>query len=124
MQYRETVCQGATDEIRRFPAVGVDIFPNGSFEKTVTWTFSNAELSKNHGPGTSVPGKMIWPSIVVCIAYRSSFNQSSVYHTAYILDLVKRDENNHTDVTFKIGEDVDQNHLAVQCHDMKCITAD
>lgn len=123
-QYRDSVCQGATDMIRRFPSEGVDIFPNASFEQSWTWTFSNEELSKNHGPGTTMPGKMVWPSVVVCIGYRSSFNQTSIYHTAYILDFMKLGTNNQIDATFKIGEDVDQNHLFLRCHPMKCITAD
>lgn len=123
-QYRDSVCQEATDMIRKFPRAGVDIFPNAAFEQSWTWTFPSAELSKNHGTGTTAPGKIIWPSMVVCIGYRSSFNPLPVYHTAYVLDLMKLDANNQINTTFSIGEDVDQKHLVLRCHSEKCITVD
>jgi hypothetical protein len=45
---------------------------------------------------------------VVCIAYRPAFDNTSLYHTAYVIDLVK---NNPNSMAFKIGENVGREKL-------------
>ncbi len=121
-QYRDQVCRHANDVIQRYPDHGVALFPNSPFEQGGTWTF--AEISKNHGNGSKIPGFIVWPSVVVCIGYRPPFNQTSIYHTSYIFDFIKVDGSNRPSVDFKIGEDVERDRLRLQCHHVNCITAD
>ncbi|MGA8366095.1 MAG: hypothetical protein ACLQMT_01760 [Candidatus Acidiferrales bacterium] len=125
--YREQVCQDATRTATTAPQFGVALFPNANFEERMTvgigkQDIEDARASKEF-PGSHFGDVILSPSVVICIAYRPTFNQTSVYHTVYVVNLLKLDSENRLGFAFKIGEDVDQEHLLLRLGVAGAITA-
>jgi hypothetical protein len=121
---RDEICEGAT-KLAINQHWGITLFPKAAFEERKGAGGGNNEVGKGKvwrfgsGFGTK---EMQPPSVIVCIAYRPTFNKTSVYHTAYIFDLLRLDSTN-TPIYFKIGENVDQEHLLLRGHEMDAISA-
>jgi hypothetical protein len=125
--YREQVCQDAIRIATTMPQFGVALFPNVNFEQREEIGIGKEEIESGKAskefPDSHFGDVILSPSVVICIAYRPTFNQTSVYHTAYIVDLLKLDSANRLGVAFKIGEDVDQKHLLLRLGSVGAITA-
>jgi hypothetical protein len=124
--YREKVCQDATRMVSTFPRFGVALFPNITLEQKETVTFNSqdiADIPKDQF-ASHFPGNIISPAVVLCIGYRPTFTATSIYHTAYILDVFKRQADGTPSDKFKIGEDVDNTHLFLRLHFLDAISAD
>jgi hypothetical protein len=125
--YREQVCRDAS-RIATTMSFGVTLFPNVNFEQRESIGIGKEEIEKRKAskefPGSTFPNAILSPSLVICIAYRPTFKSTSVYHTAYIIDLYKLDSANLPGMMFKIGEDVDQGHLFLRMHVVDAISAD
>jgi hypothetical protein len=117
---RNQTCSGASQTAVKRPGFGVTLFPNHPFEESLSFGMGKDDIAK---ASQRIPGQIIWPNLVVCIAYRSTFSDR-VYHTAYVLDLLKIDSEGNQRVDFKIGEDVDKDHLRFRCSGVNCIAAD
>jgi hypothetical protein len=106
---------------------GITLFPNTTSpheeRKIIRIGKTEIEKSKVWGLSGFENKTMPPPSIVICIAYRPTFKNTSVYHTAYIFDLLRLDSTN-TASYFKIGENVDQGHLLLKGHEVDAISAD
>ncbi|MGO9401853.1 MAG: hypothetical protein ACLPVW_00120 [Terriglobales bacterium] len=118
IQRRNEICKVNPDPM------GIALFPNIPFVQTWTWTFPTAELAKNHGNGTKSPGVIVWPSVVICLIYRSPLSKTAVYHTAYIIDIRRIDPSGRTRTNFKIGENIDQKQLRLVMDSESPISAD
>jgi hypothetical protein len=125
--YLQQVCQDATRMTTTMPQFGITLFPNVNFEQRESIGIGKEEIENEKAskefPNSHFGDVILSPSVVICIAYRPTFNQSSVYHTAYILDLLKLDSASRLGVAFKIGEDVDQKHLLLRLGVVGAITA-
>jgi hypothetical protein len=125
--YRGQVCESAT-KMSVNMGFGVSLFPDVLFEEhegigVGKEDIAAASLSKEF-PDSKFPAVIMTPTMIVCIAYRPTFDQSRVYHTAYIFDLYKLDAQNRMGVMFKIGDDVDQDHWVIRRAIAQAITAD
>jgi hypothetical protein len=124
VSYRPEACNGA----ERMSNLGVALFPNTNFEQpeSVTIgkeTMENEKASKEF-PGSNFGDVILSPTIIVCLAYRPPFKSDSIYHTAYILDLLKIDSTGLASPNFKIGENIDTKHLLLRLHPLTAISAD
>ena len=109
-----------TQQVIRSPGFGVTLFPNHPLEESISFGMGKDDIEKSTN---RIPGQITWPSIIICIAYRSTFSDR-VYHTGYILDLNKIDSTGAPSVDFTIGENVDKDHLRFKCSVSNCIVAD
>lgn len=120
----QDVCQSAS----KSAALGIALFPNVNFEQRENVGLGKEDIEKAKAP-IEFPGShwgevFLSPTVVICITYSNQYsNQNSVYHTAYIVDLLKIDSANRLSDAFKIGEDVDQKHLLLRLHVEEPITA-
>jgi hypothetical protein len=114
--HRDEVCREATSA----PFPGITLFPTVTFEQGESFGIGKQELDS----GNVSRGFIIYPAFVACIAYRPTFNKTSVYHTAYVYDLVKVDLEGRPNRTFKIGEDIDIKYLRLTMHPFSAISAD
>jgi len=124
-EYRDDVCKQATRQVIEVPTFGMSLFPNQPFTQRERILFGSADIAKaiNKSLGER-EDEFQAPAIVFCIGYRSTFNDSIVYHTSYIVDLYRFDSANRLVLKFKIGEDVPLDHLRMQLHPVKSIMAD
>lgn len=126
IRYRRQVCQAATKTTFR-SQLGFALFPNANYEERLGVGISRKEIEKDKAskefPGSHFGEAILWPSVVVCVAYRPTFNHASVYRTAYIVDLLRIDSAGRVGVGFKIGENVDEKHLRLRLHPLGAITA-
>jgi|GEM_PF-5097858 len=110
---RNRLCQNAMQVALKNPGVGNALFPSvppivqpiniglGNFtEHTALKDFPNAKFP---------PDVVLAISIVFCIAYRPSFDDSAAYYTSYIMDLRRTNGS----PMFKIGESLKQNQIAL-----------
>ena len=85
----------------------------------------NGKASKQF-PGSKFGEVILDPTVVICAAYRPSFDEHKVYHTSYILDLIRLIPGwpgGGTDL-FKIGENVPADKLRLRLHVQGAIVAD
>jgi hypothetical protein len=119
--YSQGVCERATHE------PGTALFPNAPFAETHGVGLTRQEIEKEKSNrehlAFKLGDKFLLPVIIVCISYHPVFDEKKVYHTSYILELMRRDEvgNPHTD--FKIGQDIPLKDLFLQLHFEKAIEA-
>lgn len=118
--YREQVCNEATRMTATMSWLGITLFPAVTLEQREGIGIGKEEINS----GKASKDVILYPSVVACIAYRPTFNRTSIYHTAYIVDLVKIDSANRSSFFFKIGEDVDPSHLLLRVHPLGAIFAD
>lgn len=121
--FREQVCQDATEYVKRF-STGIALFPNRPATKGWTLTFNAADLARDHGKGSQAPDVIIWPSVVICIGYKESFDKEIVHHTSYIIDLTHIAPDGLPTANFKIGQSIPQNLLRWALHPERPIEAD
>ncbi|HEU0046430.1 MAG TPA: hypothetical protein VFQ43_02345 [Nitrososphaera sp.] len=117
---REQVCKNSTRISTTWPQLGITLFPNVDFAQQESFGIGKEEIEKGNLSKQFLDG----PTILICMAYRPPFDKTVVYHTAYILDLYKVDSAGRLGIIFKIGEDVDKNHLALRLHPDASIHAD
>jgi hypothetical protein len=127
--YRDQVCKDATRFTTSMP-FGITLFPNVSFDQRESVGIENDAIKSGKDsiefPNTHLPDDIFdYPTVIVCIAYRPTFNKTSIYHTAYILDLLHlKPFNGYGGVTFKIGEDVPVEDLLLRIHTTNAVYAD
>jgi hypothetical protein len=113
-------CSAMTRAVIQGPGFGVALFPNQPLEETISFGMGKEDLQK----AIKRTNDITWPSLVVCIGYRSTFTDT-VYHTGYILDLSRIDSaTGLARVDFKVGENIDKDHLRLRCGVSNCIVAD
>lgn len=83
INYRDEVCQEAARTATAYPRSGDTLFPNIDFGRhyDVILTqkdIDNGKASKEN-PKANFGEVMISPSVIVCVAYRPSFNDTSMY---------------------------------------------
>jgi hypothetical protein len=130
--YRDQVCGDASKRATTAPQFGFALFPNLTFEQPFGVGIRKEEIEQWHKskdfPGLIGGDVIFFPSVIICIAYRPGFNQTSVYHTAYIFDLVQLRsgtvDSGTVSYEFKIGKNVDQGHLILRMHGMNAVFAD
>jgi len=93
--YREQVSRDAARIATTMPQFGIALFPNVNFEQREEIGIGKEEIENKKAskdfPDSKFGDVILSPAVVICIAYRPSFNSTSVYHTAYIADLYKID---------------------------------
>ena len=119
--YRNQVCQDAARTAVAYPQWGVALFPNASFQRSYTVILTQKDIdagkASTENPKANFGEVMMSPSVIICVAYRPSFNNTSMYDTAYIVDLVKfHTINNAPPVIFDIGQAVEQQNLGLRSH--------
>jgi hypothetical protein len=114
------VCSRAISGAFKTPVYGIALFPDAPF--TEQWGFGTEEQDMEIS-NRETPGYIYFPSIVVCIAYRPVFDNTSVYATVYVFDLLKLDSANRPSGVFKIGEVIDREHLTLRWHPSIAISA-
>jgi hypothetical protein len=114
-QLRNEVCRDAIREVST-SGFGISLFPNANFQSPTKVGFGKEEIEKaGQGFGANLRGAIVGPRLIVCIAYRPTFNNTSVYTTGYIFDVSRIDTiTNLQRIDFPIGEEVDANHLRLQ----------
>jgi hypothetical protein len=117
----DKLCEVAKQAVLKFPYFGIALFPNATFQEQMSVGIGKEDIEKH---SRDSPGKIMLPSVIICIAYRPTFDSVFVYKTAYIYDLYKLDSANRPGAAFNIGEDVDVKHLLWQLHAVKAITAE
>lgn len=122
----QEVCQNAARISTTMPQFGITLFPNTTFDspESIGLGKEAMDAATKEPVGSHFHDKIMSPSVIVCMAYQPSFKPNTVYHTAYIVDLWKRDSHNLPTPIFKIGENVDQQRLFLQMHVMRAVTAD
>jgi hypothetical protein len=127
-EYRNQACADSTRILTTMPNFGMTLFLNYPFEQQMSVGIAKEEIENGKGskefPGSNFGDVMLSPALVVCIAYRPAFNSTSVYHTAYIVDLFQHDPQYGISSLFKIGEDVDQKNLTFRLHPFDSVVAD
>lgn len=127
-QYVAQVCKEATRDTMSVIGLGIALFPNAApFEERI-----GVEIGKNNieeqikqlrKRGAHFGRTLVGPSIVACIGYRPPFNVPTVYHTSYIIDIMRLNANNVPISTFPIGKIVDISRLRLQLHPLNGISA-
>lgn len=122
--FRDKACEDAP----KMQSMGITLFPSAApFEQQYTVSLSKEEIEKgkasNQFPGSKFGEVILSPTVAVCIAYRSTYDQLRIYRTAYIMDLFKL-EPSGLSANFKIGENVDRRHLFLRMHFQDAIAAD
>ena len=116
--YRGPVCQDATRIATSMPNFGITLFPNVNFVQSERIGISKEKMesgkTSNIWPDSNF-GKDVFlaPSVVICIAYQPVFT-TSVYHTVYVVDLMRLDSPGRPLATFTIGQNVDQKNLLLE----------
>jgi hypothetical protein len=125
--YRDQACKESTRVSTTMPQFGMVLFPNAPFEQQYSFGVGKEEIEQEKAskefPGSKFGEVILGPTVVICLAYRPTFNRTSVYHTAYIVDLFKRTPMGISPL-FKIGENVDQKQLFLRLNVMNAISAD
>lgn len=121
INYRNQVCQDAARTAIAYPQWGVALFPNATFQRGYDVILRQKDIdsgkASKENPKANFGEVMISPAVIICVAYRPSFNNTSVYDTAYIIDLVKLHTiNNAPPFVFDIGQAVEQQNLGLQFH--------
>jgi len=125
--YRDQACKDAARVSNRLPQFGMVLFPNIPFEQQYSFGIGKEEIEQDKAskqfPASKFGEVILSPVAVVCMAYRSTFNKTSTYHTAYIVDFYKRTPLGPSPI-FKIGENVDPKQLLIRLHPLDAISAD
>jgi hypothetical protein len=125
--YRAKVCSDA-DNMARHVSFGVALFPTRSIEGQYGFGVSNDEIEQGKAqkefPGSKFGNVILSPTVVICTAYRPTFNSASIYHTVYIVDLFRIDSSGNMLGMFTIGEDVDSAHLRLRFNAIGGVFAD
>lgn len=122
--YRDAECIEATESVLQRPHFGFSLFPTRPHVDREVILLGNSQIADAERNSPLHKGKIMMPAIVACIGYRSTFNNTTVYHTSYIIDLLKLDPVHGTTPVFAIGEDIPQNQLRIQLHPITSIVAD
>jgi len=114
-QLRNEVCQGAVKQVSSY-GFGVSLFPNSDFQSPMSVGLGKQDIEKAEASFSGeLRGKIVGLNLVVCIAYRPTFNNTSVYTTGYIFDVIEIDKNtNLPGITFPLGEEVGADRLRLQ----------
>lgn len=119
--YRDQVCKDAAKLTTSMP-LGITLFPKVDFEQQESIGIGAEAIERGKDstefPTAHLPNDIFdYPTVVICVAYRPTFNRTSIYHTAYIFDLMhSKPFNGHGGVTFKVGEDVPVDYLLWRIH--------
>jgi len=101
---------------------GFSIFPNAHpLEQEIDVGISKEDIESGKAskefPNSKFGEVILSPAVVVCIAYRPTFNKAKIYHTVYIVDLFRETPDSpRGGVMFKIGEDVPREKLSLRFH--------
>jgi hypothetical protein len=117
-EYRDRVCQDASRTARQWPGFGITLFPGTNFVQDENIQVGKEDIERNN---RETPGHILGVSAVICIGYRPAFNSSSVYTTSYIVDLYRLDAARRPGIVFKIGENVDSEHLSLRLHPVQAV---
>jgi hypothetical protein len=125
--FREAVCGDATKWSTTSPIVTDTVFPNVTLNMSPhlpSGTFTKNLVASRMSPEPFWKDKILQPALVVCVAYRPSFNPTSVYHTSYVFALLKVEPGERPSSLFTIGENVPPEHLKLQLFGLMAIRAD
>jgi len=117
--YRGGVCETAE---RLGLNNGFSIFPNTPpMEQEIDVGIAKEDIESGKAskefPDSRFGEVILSPAIIVCIAYRPTFNKTKIYHTVYIVDLFRETPDSpRGGVMFKIGEDVPREKLSLRFH--------
>jgi hypothetical protein len=110
---RDRLCQDAMQVAVKNPGFGNALFPNvPPFVQPITiglGKFTDHSALKDFPESKFPPDVALGVSIIFCIAYRPSFDNTAAYYTAYITELHKTSGS----PMFKIGESLKQSQLAL-----------
>jgi len=125
--YRSQVC-GDAGTAASHANVGVALFPGRTIERQYGLSVSNEGVEQGKAqkefPGSKFGNVILGPTLVVCTAYRPTFNTTSIYHTAYLMDLFKLDSKGNIVAMFTIGEDVAADRLRLRFSALGAISAE
>ena len=111
------LCQDAMQVVLKNPWIGNALFPKVQpFIQPMNIAIPVEYFTKNNAlsefPDSKFPSSAVLAiSIVVCIAYRPSFDDTTAYYTSYIVDLRKTEKGKPM---FTIGENLNRNQLMLQ----------
>lgn len=120
---RNEVCQDTARQVTKF-GLGTSLFPNRDFQSPQSVQLGKADIESAQKLWQGHLGNQIVdPHLVVCIAYRPTFNANSVYMTGYVIEVTRIDPVTNLRVNnFPIGKEIDAAHLSLRC-ELSCIVA-
>jgi hypothetical protein len=120
VEVRNELCSDARKQVKSSP-LGVTLFPNVRFPNQQTVTIENQRMTAKT---KTLEGIIDGPVLVSCIAYRSTFNATSVYTTSYIYRIRRINQNGVPVIVFPIGQDICADDLRPDLYYVSPITAD
>lgn len=105
-QLRSEVCKGAVSQATTM-GFGVSLFPNTDSQTPTTVGLPKEEIEK------AGKGQIVGMKLIVCLAYRPTFNNTSVYTTSYIFD-ISRIEKGLPRADFPVGQEISADQLRLQ----------
>jgi hypothetical protein len=101
--------------VLEMPNIGVTLFPGDPGIPQKIGLVTGTDELKGHTaleewPDSKFPpGSLLDISLLVCVAYRPSFTDTTAYYSSYVIDLGRTDGES----MFKIGERVEQRYLTL-----------
>jgi hypothetical protein len=117
---RNEVC----DEGKDFKVTQLTLFPRTDFPQAAEIIIAKQSIDSNIAKFPTFKGSFVGPALIACILYRPTFKDTSVYRTAYIMDILKIEPGtDHVNIAFKNGEIVDAKHLGLRWYVLNPIEA-
>lgn len=108
-------CKRADGVITHFPGLGTAVFPGSPIDTPIPVGFGKDLLARGSAGVKGIPtGTVAGMGVAICIAYRSQFNASAIYHTTYIMDLFRKEASGKSSSYFKIGDDISAARLSLR----------